>query len=242
MISSSRLVTSLLCSLLTAVLLGACGGGDPPKKTLISEARASPNGTLVHVEGLVTVPSGRFNSSTEDQGFAIQDESGGIYVTTQALNGLQLGDWVRFDAERVTGPYSRQIELAPLGGIERLGGSSLVKPLDKGTGAIDEGTGGKLVRVSGRVRVDDLPDGDTADLIYGYIDDRPYGYKFFIDDGSGQAKIFVNIASGSPVIALELLRVGAVVQVTGFVYEYDGVLEVSPRQASDLFVLSSPPP
>ena len=40
----------------------------------IAEARALPPGTVVTVEGSVTVPSGDFASSTFDQGFGLQDE------------------------------------------------------------------------------------------------------------------------------------------------------------------------
>ena len=222
MTSSIRFLRLLVCSLLAAALLASCGGGsDHPEKSLIAVVRASPVGTLARVEGLVTVPSGRFNSSAGDQGFAIQDASGGIYVTTQEMNGLPLGAWVRFDAELKV--LNTQAMLAPIGAIERLAGSSLVEPLALGTGAIDEGTGGKLVRVSGRVTRAAAPD-------------LPYGYEAFIDDGSGEAKIFINITSGSPIINVAALRVGADVQVTGFVFKYDKVLEVSPRQASDLVV------
>lgn len=53
-----------------------------PKTISIAEARSLPLGTVVTVDGSITVPSGAFNSSTFDQGFAIQDHTGGIYVST----------------------------------------------------------------------------------------------------------------------------------------------------------------
>ena len=119
MTSSIRFLRLLVCSLLAAALLASCGGGsDHPEKSLIAVVRASPVGTLARVEGLVTVPSGRFDSSAGDQGFAIQDASGGIYVTTQEMNGLPLGAWVRFDAELKV--LNTQAMLAPIGAIERL--------------------------------------------------------------------------------------------------------------------------
>jgi hypothetical protein len=212
---------SLMGSVMTAILLTACGGGEQPEKTLISAVRTSPVGTQAEVEGLVTVPSGRFNSSTGDLGFAIQDGSGGVYVTTQATTDLPLGAWVRFDAELKV--VSTQVMLTPIGAIERLAGSALVEPLDLATGSVDDDAGGRLVRVSGRVT-------------RAVVTDLPYGHLAFIDDGSGEVKVFINIASGLPVIELAALTVGADVQVTGFVYKYDDVLEVSPRQATDLVV------
>src|SRR5262249_45104903 len=64
----------------------------------IAAARALPLGTVVTVEGSVTVPSGVFASSFFDEGFAIQDLTGGIYVSMADNLGL------RFRQEaRVTG-------------------------------------------------------------------------------------------------------------------------------------------
>jgi hypothetical protein len=56
--------------------------GAPPRAALsIAEARSLPLGTVVTVDGSVTVASGTFSSSTFNQGFAIQDYTGGIYVS-----------------------------------------------------------------------------------------------------------------------------------------------------------------
>lgn len=50
---------------------------------------------MVTVEGSVTVPSGVFTSSTFDQGFAIEDETGGIYISTIDNLNLHLHRRVR---------------------------------------------------------------------------------------------------------------------------------------------------
>src|SRR5262249_59829233 len=49
----------------------------------IAEARSLPLGTVVTIDGSVTVPSGACASSAAplDQGFAIQDRTGGIFVS-----------------------------------------------------------------------------------------------------------------------------------------------------------------
>lgn len=52
----------------------------------------SPEGSIVTVKGTVTVASRAFASSTFDQGFALQDKSGGIYVSLGTDVGLELGD------------------------------------------------------------------------------------------------------------------------------------------------------
>lgn len=63
--------------LLSILLLTGAAVAAGAQVTPISVARTLPAGTVVTVEGSVTVPSGDFASSTFDQGFALQDETGG---------------------------------------------------------------------------------------------------------------------------------------------------------------------
>jgi len=75
---------------------GPISSGSPDPKTItIAEARSLPLGTVVTIDGVVTVPSGAFSSSTFDQGFAIQDRTGGIYVSVPDDLGLELRQQVR---------------------------------------------------------------------------------------------------------------------------------------------------
>lgn len=70
-------------ALLFLVTVIACGTALASPPTIsIAEARSLPLGTVVTIDGAVTVPSGAFSSSTFDQGFAIQDRTAGIYVST----------------------------------------------------------------------------------------------------------------------------------------------------------------
>src|ERR1700750_1095382 len=79
----------LALALLVNLALPAAGRAAPPATPYapavhvisIAEARSLPPNTVVTVDGSVTVPSGAFSSSTGDQGFAIQDHTGGIYVS-----------------------------------------------------------------------------------------------------------------------------------------------------------------
>ena len=210
---------SLWFALVVASVLSACGGDDAIANATVAAMRASPIGTRAWVAGFVTVPPGRFNSSTDELGFAIQDASGGIYVTSTLVSDLPLGTPVRLQAELQS--VNTQLTLVPIGPVEKLAGSLLIEPQDMATGAVTEGTAGTLVRIGGR-------------LTQEVQDDRPYGYIAHIDDGSGVAKVFVNVVSGNPVIDIAGLTTGVDVQVTGFVFKYANVLEVAPRQASDL--------
>src|SRR5215813_10379077 len=56
-------------------------GPPTPAPISIAAARSLPLGTVVTIQGSVTVASGAFSSSTFDQGFAMQDRTGGIYVS-----------------------------------------------------------------------------------------------------------------------------------------------------------------
>src|SRR5215475_5422928 len=73
----------------------AYSGPSNPKTISIAEARSLPLGTAVTIDGSVTVPSGAFSSSTFDQGFAIQDRTGGIYVSTPDNLGFDFKQQVR---------------------------------------------------------------------------------------------------------------------------------------------------
>jgi hypothetical protein len=210
---------SLWLVLVMTSALTACGGDDAIADTTIAAVLSSPLGTRARIEGVVTVPAGRFNSATGELGFAILDASSGIYVTTPLVSDLPLGTAVRLDAELQI--VNTQLMLAPVGPVEKVAGSVLIEPQDTATGAVDESAGGKLVRVRGS-------------LTRPIQSDLPYGYIAYIDDCSGEAKVFVHVVLGNPVIDINGLTSGDAVQVTGFVFKYDNVLEVAPRQASDL--------
>ena len=78
-----------LVTLLVTMIPGPISSGPADPKTIsIAEARSLPLGTIVTIDGSVTFPSGAFSSSTFDQGFAIQDRTGGIYVSVPDNLGL----------------------------------------------------------------------------------------------------------------------------------------------------------
>ncbi len=182
----------------------------------IATARHLPLGTVVTVQGSVTVPSGDFASSFFDEGFAIQDQTGGIYVSTADNLGVDF----RQEA-RVTG------QLADSGGLLVLipahdsdvkvhGRGDRVRPRWVRTGSIGEATEGSIVRVVGRItRLED---------------DEPFGQKVFVDDGSGEIRIFINNGTG---ISVAGLAPGQLLSVTGFSGQFNDY-EIDPRFPRDL--------
>jgi len=182
----------------------------------IAVARHLPLGTVVTVEGSVTVPSGVFASSFFDEGFAVQDLTGGIYVSMADNLGL------RFRQEaRVTGTLADSgglLILIPLSDadVSTHGRGLNVLPLPVRTGAIGEATEGRIVLVAGRItRLED---------------DEPFGQKVFVNDGSGEIRVFLNNGAG---ISVAGLAPGQLIFVTGFSGQFIDY-EIDPRFPTDL--------
>ena len=210
--SISRSIVSLL------LVLAACSDDEPG--TSIEEARAGASGAVVTVEGHVSVPPGAFVSAMGDQGFALQDDTGGVYVKLDDKQTFGLGDRLR-----VTGTMDEQNQLRILkavpGDITKLSGTAQVAARDVGTGAVNEDVEGELVRVAGNVT-------------QTFQDDSPYGYKLYINDGSGEVQVFVHVSAGLDKAMLEALAAGQRITVVGFAAQYETTYEVAPRLPSDL--------
>jgi len=185
----------------------------------IAEARSLPPNTVVTIDGSVTVPSGAFNSSTGDQGFAIQDHTGGIYVSTPDNLGFAPRQQVR-----VTGQLADSSGLLILINVtdtKAHGSGPKVQPLPVATGAVGEATEGKLVRIRGTI---------TQPV----FDDSPFGFIIFINDGSGEVHSFVCASTG---IDVSGLSPGQTIEVTGFSGQFADAYEVDPRTQADIKVL-----
>lgn len=206
-------VAGIVFLLALATAAGALGEAAPDFIP-IAAARQRALGTAVTVEGRVTVRSGVFRSSA-DEGFAIQDQTGGIWVGLATNLRLRVGQRVR-----VTGILGRSEEKLQIvttrAGVQRLRGQRL----RVATGQVGPATLGFLIAVEGTV---------TQPV----ENDLPYGYKVFIDDGSGAVQIYLsastNIRPNAPA-----LTPGRKIRVTGFGSQYGAVYEVDPRSRQDI--------
>ncbi|WP_433936603.1 DNA-binding protein [Sorangium cellulosum] len=197
----------------------ACGSSEEAALT-VAEARALAEGSTATVEGFVTVAPGTFNSATEDQGFALQDATSGIYVSLPDAPDLELDVRVRVTGK--LGQVAQQTVLqADADSVTVLGGVGPIEPTDVTTADVGEQVEGLLVRVSGSVT-------------RAVEDDQPYGFKVYIDDGSGETQVFVHIVDGQPVIDTASLAVDQAISVTGLAAQYEATYEVAPRRAGDL--------
>jgi uncharacterized protein YdeI (BOF family) len=212
------------------VLLG-CGtdddsqttGAPPPAEPItIAAARAQTDGATAVLEGYVTVTPSTFSSSTGEKGFAIADDTGGIYVSLSEAVTVTLGAKVRVEGK--LGQLAQLTILeAAAAAVMIESGTKDISPRAVMTGDVNESVEGLLVSTSGTIT---KPVGD----------DSPYGYKVFIDDGSGEIQIFVNIVDGSPVIDTASLMPDQTIEVTGLAAQYETTYEVMPRKADDLVI------
>jgi hypothetical protein len=188
----------------------------------IADARDEPLGTVVTVQGTVTVPSAAFTSSTFDRGFAIQDGTAGIYVSTTFDPGLNL-----LKRARVTGTLDDDgfgllvIRPANEAAVVKLPGLGLVGADDVATGDVSEATEGLLIEVEGTITR-----GPTNDL--------PFGYSVFVDDGSGETQIFIAASTGINPFRLPYVKVGKRIKARGFGGQFLAQYEVLPRVLIDI--------
>ncbi|AUX22803.1 DNA-binding protein [Sorangium cellulosum] len=205
-----------------------CGSSGEPASpeqeavVTVAEARGLAEGSVATVEGVVTVAPGTFNSATGDQGFALQDTTGGIYVSLPDALDLDLDRRVR-----VSGRLGQTAEQTVLNteaaSVAALDGTEPVEPRDVTTGDVGEPIEGLLVRVSGSVT-------------RAVVDEQPYGFQVYIDDGSGEVQVYVHLVEGQPIIDMASLTVDQVIEVTGLAAQYEETYEVAPRRAGDLVV------
>lgn len=194
-----------------------------PKTITIAEARSLPLGTIVTIDGSVTVPSGAFSSSTFDQGFAIQDRTGGIYVSTPDNLGFGLRQQVRVTGKLADTVLPGLLVLVDVTEVKAHGSGPKVRPLPVATGDVGESTEGQLVTITGTI---------TQPI----INDLPFGFIVFINDGSGEVHAFVCASTG---IDVSGLSPGQTVEVTGFSGEFAGSFEVDPRTQGDIRVITN---
>jgi len=206
-----------------ALIAAVPGISSIVQKTDIRDARALVAGSITTIKGTVTVPSGAFVSSTYDQGFAIQDKTGGIYISTQTNHRLKLGD-----TAEVTGVLGQSYDLTIV--TPNSGKSVLIKrdddkvtPQPIATGSVNEASEGRLVAIRGVVS-------------QAVASDLPYGYKFYVNDGTGEIQVFVSTSCN---LDLSQMSLGQKVSITGFSGQFDTTYEVQPRIQKDIKVLRS---
>src|ERR1700687_2207796 len=221
---ATRLIPTPSMRLAVLVLLGLSVGAIPavatandPHPIEIGAAREQPLATVVKVEGSVPVRSGASSTSSFDEGFAIQDHSGGIYVSVATNLGLTVRQRVLVTGQLVDSFGLLTLVPASDSDVEVRGHGRRVEPLWVHTGSVGAANQGRLIRVVGVIT-------------HPVVPAPPFGDKVFVDDGSGPIRIFVNTSTG---IDVSGLAPGQLLSVIGFSSEFNDP-EIDPRFQSDL--------
>ena len=202
-----------------AMPLAAAAPAD--KVISIAEARALPLGTIVTIDGSVTVASGAFSSSTFDQGFAIQDQTAGIYVSTSDNLGFAPRQQVRVTGKLADTVLPGLLVLVDVTEAKAHGSGRKVQPQPVATGDVNEDTEGSIVRITGTI---------TQPI----VNDLPFGFIIFVNDGSGEINVFVCASTG---IDVSGLSPGQTIEVTGFSGQFADHFEVDPRTQADIRIV-----
>jgi len=197
-----------------------------PVKTDIFGARRLPLGSWVRVKGRITVPPGLFSYRVA----YIQDSNSGIRVYLPKDHGLwfDLGDKVEVTGHTGTYHHELQIKVTERQDVDRREGGNPLPPLPITAGVMVEPYEGYLV------------------LLDGHAVGSGSGRSFWLDDGNGQARIYVD--PDAP-ISYPHLQAGQSAQVVGVVSQYhqdddptDGGYRLLPRYSFDLIVEQPPSP
>ena len=125
---------------------------------------------------------------------------------------------------RVTGKLADTglLVLVDVTEVKAHGSGPKVQPLPVATGDVGEDTEGRLVTITGTI---------TQPI----INDLPFGFIIFINDGSGEIHAFVCASTG---IDVSGLSPGQTIEVTGFSGQFANDFEVDPRTQSDIRVVN----
>ena len=214
-----RLSVPVLLALMFLFTLATAHAAAPTIS--IAEARSLPLGTVVTIDGVVTVPSGAFSSSTFDQGFAIQDRTGGIYVSTSDNLGFALRTQVRVTGTLADTVLPGLLVLVDVTETKPHGSGPKVQPLPVATGGVGESTEGSIVKITGTIS-------------QPIVNDLPFGFIIVVNDGSGDINVFVCASTGIDVSGLSQ---GQTIEVTGFSGQFADHFEVDPRIQDDIRVV-----
>ncbi len=185
----------------------------------IETARGYPVKTWVILEGRVTVPPPLFGRS-----IYIQDHTGGIlvYLSKEEYPPLVEGDWLRVRGRLTDYHGEWEVRVSRPTDLWRTGAGEPVQPRLIRSGEVDEAHEGLLVQV-------------FAPAV------RFSGQSFYLDDGSGEARVYVKASTG---FRRPYIHLGEFWSVVGVVSQYvrsapyEGGYRLLPRYETDL---STPP-
>ena len=180
-----------------------------PKEVVLKAIRSQDLGTKIATGGIVSAPPGIFG---EDVFYLA---GSGIRVVLSAAQNLSLGIGDEVVLQGTLAEKYRETQLIiDSSTVQVVRSNSQVAAHDVKTGQIGEEQEGWLVKIAGQVS-------------------ENQGDAFFVDDGSGQARVLIQEETG---IIKPKIKKGDYIQITGIVSQYNENYRVLPRFQGDIIV------
>jgi uncharacterized protein YdeI (BOF family) len=182
------------------------------KEASISEAKALAKGAWVKVRGIVIVPPKVLSNKV----FYISSEESGIQIYSSKGNFPEInsGDFIEIIGKTSEANNEKKINIYSADDIEILDADFPPEPKIIKTGEINEALEGSLVKIEGQVS-------------------RSAGNVFYVDDGSGEIKIYIRSATG---IKKPKTSKGTWVTIAGIVSETSTGYRILPRFQEDVLI------
>ncbi len=174
----------------------------------LTDVREEELGTRIETEGVVSVPPGVFGEKIIYlAGSGVQ-----VYFHDENYPQLVVGSRVKVRGELASYLDETRIKLAQASDVTVVGSGDAPTPHQAKTGEIDEELEGTLVTISGKVT-------------------STQGSTFYVDDGSGEVKVFIK---ESTKIDKPKTKKDTVVTVTGVVSQTKSGYRILPRFQEDV--------
>lgn len=176
----------------------------------IKEAKLKDKNTEIKVQGIVISEPSLFSDKT----FYVQDTTSGIqiYFSKEDFPKLELGDEITVFGKKSERSGENKINISDKEDVQVLSHKAPLKPKEIKTGELKEDYEGQLIKISGEVV-------------------KKSGNVFYLDDGSGKAKVYINKNTG---IEKPEFEKGDKMTILGVESETSSGYRLLPRYQSDI--------
>jgi DNA/RNA endonuclease YhcR with UshA esterase domain len=224
LVSPLEMRLTIFAAVIVLLTVSTTSFAQGPKPIVsIAEAEKMSLGSDITIEGSVTVGSGTFRSSFDDEGFQIEDKTGGMYIAIKTDLHLKIGQRVRLIGKLNKTPLGFPIIETEESLVHILPNTRLPKPLRSATGKVTDSIVGRLIRISGTVS---KPVEEVA----------PYGFRVSINDGSGEIIAYISTSTN---ISPKRFAAGQKVELTGVAGKFKSRYQIYPRSTADVLPVPS---
>ncbi len=236
--ANTLLKPAVLLALIAGLTLGGCGGDSADPLPTLSQVKAEDAGTVVTTTGFVSVEPGILEDTTGEVGFALQDTSGGLYITVDPALGLDLSNVKPGRSIQITGAMGdlngwvvlvlenqEDLLVSSSGGFLFFPQPNTLEEINN-TAATPEKEA-TIVSTEGSVlAVTPIDDGAA----------NPLGWEVSLEDSSGTGVSFLNLSAQHTVDDWPFLAAGADVSMTGVLLKDGASYEIAPRGPYDISI------